>query len=175
MTLRDSDTPVSSASSADRGTSAPGAASSRSAASMAASRSSSAARGAKTTGMRAGPLSRCCPDRAHERSHSEPCGTLERVEGFAAGHPAAACAGRPRWILLPRHFRRVWLAAHRAAACDEQGELCDDWVIHGLRVVRRDALRAGYSRDDVDAWTMEGCLAGRRKAVQRASAGEQAT
>lgn len=87
------------------------------------------------------------------------------------------CTGRPRWILLPRHFRRVWLAAHRAAACDEQSEqeLCDDWVIHGLRLVRRDALRAGYSRNDVDTWTMEGCLEGRREAVQRASASKHRT
>lgn len=86
------------------------------------------------------------------------------------------CTGRPRWILLPRHFRRVWLAACRAASCDEQSgqEPIDDWIMHGLRVTRRDALRAGHSREDVDAWTMEGCIGGRREAQrQRASARRQ--
>jgi hypothetical protein len=85
-----------------------------------------------------------------------------RAEGFAGGHPAVLCVPK-RWILLPRHYRRVWLAGHRAGFCDER-DLCDDWVSDDLRSTRRQALRAGYARDDVDAWTMEGLLNGRREA-----------
>jgi hypothetical protein len=47
--------------------------------------------------------------------------------------------------------------------CDER-DLCDDWVMLDMRATRREALAAGYHRDDVDAWTMEGCLRGRRAA-----------
>lgn len=85
-----------------------------------------------------------------------------RAEGFVGGHPAVLCVPK-RWILLPRHYRRVSLAGHRAGFCDER-ELCDEWVMNDLKSTRRDALRAGHHRDDVDAWTMEGMLRGRQAA-----------
>ena len=110
----------------------------------------------------AASLAQCCPESAHELSHSAPCSPLDRAEGFVGGHPAVGC--RPvRWILRLRHYRRVWIAGHRTGFCDERG-LCDDWVMHDLKDTRREALRAGYARDDVDAWTMEGLLEGRREA-----------
>jgi hypothetical protein len=83
-----------------------------------------------------------------------------RAEGFAGGHPAVRCVPK-RWIMLPRHY----LAGHRVGFCDERGR-CDDWVMLDMKMTRREALAAGYHRDDVDAWTMEGCLRGRRAAAE---------
>lgn len=68
-----------------------------------------------------------------------------------------------RWMLLPRHYRRVFGAASRAAICDERGN-CDDWVLHWLKRTRHEALRVGHTLDEVNDWTMEGCLHGRREA-----------
>jgi hypothetical protein len=156
--LQESDTPASSASAMISGAN-PGAISSRPAALTANSPSSSAHKPVKTPGS-VGKLASCCPHSAHERSQGEPCSIIVRVEGFAGGHPAVLCAGRPRWMMLPRHYRRVFTAAHRVVSCDER-DACDDWVMFGLQSARRAAMSAGYHRDDVDAWTMEGCLKGR--------------
>lgn len=173
MTLRDDDTPASSASSMTIGTSESGATSSRPAALTAHSRSSSAHKSAKTPGS-VGKLASCCPHSAHERSQGKPCGIITRAEGFASGHPAMLCAGRPRWMQLPRHYRRVFAAAQRVTACDER-DACDDWIMFGLQSARRAALGAGCHRDDVDAWTMEGCLRGRAVTdTQQASARSEA-
>ena len=68
-----------------------------------------------------------------------------------------------RWIMLPRHYRRVFGAAQRAAICDER-DSCDDWIMHWLKQTRREALRADYTLDEVNHWTMEGCLFGRIEA-----------
>jgi hypothetical protein len=107
-------------------------------------------------------LAQCSTESAHEGSRGTLCSIIERAEGFAGGHPAVLCVPK-RWIMLPRHYRRVSLAAHRVGFCDER-DLCDDWVMLDMRATRREALAAGYHRDDVDAWTMEGCLRGRRAA-----------
>jgi hypothetical protein len=107
-------------------------------------------------------LAQCCPESADERPQGAACSPLVRAEAFVGGHPAERCVPK-RWIMLPRHYRRVSLAGHRAGFCDERG-LCDDWVMMDLRTVRREALASGHHRDDVDAWTMEGCLRGRQSA-----------
>lgn len=75
--------------------------------------------------------------------------------------------------MRPRHYRRVWLAGHRTGWCDEQG-VCNDWIMHNLKEVRRDAWRAGNSREAVDDWTMDGLMRGRSDArqVQQTSAAE---
>jgi hypothetical protein len=66
-------------------------------------------------------------------------------------------------MMLPRHYRRVLLAAIVAASADERGR-CDEWIMHGLKRARQQAKLAGHTDDEIDDWTMEGCLKGRRQA-----------
>lgn len=63
-----------------------------------------------------------------------------------------------------RHCRvSVIQAAHRTASLDEQG-VCDDWVMQGMKFFRREALKAGHTLDEINDWTMDGCVAGRQYA-----------
>ncbi len=70
-----------------------------------------------------------------------------------------------RWILRPRHWRRLWCAARRVGFCEER-DLLDEWMLHDLRRVKREALAAGMNQDDVDDAIMDGMAAGRLEASE---------
>lgn len=65
----------------------------------------------------------------------------------------------PGWMGHPRHLRRVYDAAARAAGADRDGVL-DDWIMHWLKRTRNEAL-AEHTQDEIDDWTMDGLQTGR--------------
>ena len=68
-------------------------------------------------------------------------------------------------MLLPRHYRRVTLAARRCGRLDaiKGVSLMPDyqWCVSWLKQVRRDAVTSGELLDDVNLWTMAGLIDGR--------------
>lgn len=70
-----------------------------------------------------------------------------------------------RWMMRPRHLRRVWCAARRVGICDERSRL-DEWITHNLKRVRREALAAGVSQDAINDATFDGMAAGRDEASE---------
>lgn len=76
------------------------------------------------------------------------------------------------WYVPPTPIRidrlaRVRAAAARLARLDEAGMLEDDWPFHSLRKACRSALKH-HDQAEVDEAIMDGCVLGRRQALEQA-------
>lgn len=69
------------------------------------------------------------------------------------------------WILKPKLYRMLFNVGYRVAFCDEIDRL-DDWIMHRLRWVQRQARQAGWSEDRIEMAVMDGLESGRAGAYE---------
>ena len=72
------------------------------------------------------------------------------------------------WIFKPKLHRMLHNIGQRVAFTDEIDQL-DEWIMHRLLWVKKQARQSGWSEDDIEKAVMDGLVAGRAAARERIS------